>query len=152
MDNPQDFSKWSLTQLTKYIQQLIKSQTPRSLTSLSVDDLTVHNSLTDLSNDSGWVPPTLLNSWVQQTSRVAVGYRKIGKVVYLRGSMFGGVSGSTVFVLRPGFRPSGVLLPPGGAYPPGESCTVVVDNLGNLTIYFTSATQISIDGLSFLID
>ena len=50
--------------------------------------------------DSGWTTPTLVNSW---TASTPVSYRKIGSVVYLRGSLTGGVSNQTAFTLPSGY-------------------------------------------------
>ncbi|WP_051289867.1 hypothetical protein [Paenibacillus massiliensis] len=57
-----------------------------------------------------WITPTLLNSWVEyDTYRQSVGYYKdtFGRV-HVYGYLKGGISstGSTIFILPPGFRPT----------------------------------------------
>lgn len=55
---------------------------------------------------SAWVAPTLLNSWVNTGSGLVVaGYRKIGDVVSLKGTVSTGTLGSIIFNLPAGFRP-----------------------------------------------
>ncbi|MDQ3039483.1 MAG: hypothetical protein M3R16_06785, partial [Pseudomonadota bacterium] len=59
--------------------------------------------------DSGWVAPTLLNSWANFGAPFATaGYRKISKVVYLRGLVAGGMiaDGTTLMTLPVGYRPT----------------------------------------------
>lgn len=56
---------------------------------------------TRLIDDTGWITPTLGNSW---TAVTAVQYRRYRGVVYLRGRATGGASGSA-FNLPTGFRP-----------------------------------------------
>lgn len=54
--------------------------------------------------DTGWLPMTpLLNGWVsvQQPE-----YRRVGKIVMLRGRVQSGTAGTNVFVLPAGFRPA----------------------------------------------
>lgn len=57
-----------------------------------------------------WIKPTLLNSWVDyDTYRKSVGYYKDASGrVHVYGYLKGGISstGSTVFILPPGFRPT----------------------------------------------
>lgn len=55
-------------------------------------------------DDTGWVAPTLTNSWVTADS-LTVGYRRVNGVVYLRGRIANGTSNSA-FTLPAGFRPA----------------------------------------------
>ena len=55
--------------------------------------------------DSGWITPTLGNSWAVVGSDT-IQYRLIGAMVRLRGAMNGGSSSTTAFTLPSGFRPS----------------------------------------------
>lgn len=58
--------------------------------------------------DSGWIAPTLLNSWVNFGGGYStVGYRKVGSLVTIRGLVKGGVTtdGTEIFTLPAGFRP-----------------------------------------------
>ena len=53
--------------------------------------------------DSGW---QTISSFTNGYSGNSVAYRKINNVVYLRGNISGGTSGSVAFTLPSGFRPS----------------------------------------------
>ena len=55
--------------------------------------------------DSGWVTPTLLNSWVT-SGALPPQYRLVGNRVSLRGGLQGGTSNTEAFALPAGFRPS----------------------------------------------
>lgn len=58
--------------------------------------------------DGGWVVPTLQNSWVNYgASYAAAGHRKVGSIVYLRGSVKSGTTaeGTPLFTLPAGSRP-----------------------------------------------
>lgn len=74
--------------------------------------------------DSGWVTPTLINGW--SVSTLAVQYRRLNGVVYLRGRATGGTS-NTAFTLPGGFRPNqaGIFAVHEGVVTSGESRVVV---------------------------
>jgi hypothetical protein len=58
--------------------------------------------------DTGWITPTLLNSWTNYGSGWnTAGYRKIAGIVYLKGLVTGGTQGTVVYNLPAGFRPIG---------------------------------------------
>lgn len=62
-------------------------------------------------SDTGWITPSLLNSWVYFGSPQAVpAYRKLNGVVYLKGLIKNGTLGVGAFVLPSGFRPSELLI------------------------------------------
>lgn len=56
--------------------------------------------------DSGWIVPTLLNSWVnyQPGTWAVAAYRRIDQVIWLKGLVTGGNT-SIAFTLPEGFRP-----------------------------------------------
>lgn len=59
-----------------------------------------------------WTPVTFQNSWVNNGGVDQVcQYRKIGDIVYLRGSMGSGALSSIAFTLPTGFRPPALLRP-----------------------------------------
>lgn len=54
--------------------------------------------------DTGWITPTLLNSWVPAPGFQPPQYKKVGARVYMRGAVQSGTSG-LIFGLAIGFRP-----------------------------------------------
>ena len=52
--------------------------------------------------DTGWITPTMENSWVNTEG---LRYRRIGGRVYLKGVTKGGANGTQAFVLPVGYRP-----------------------------------------------
>ncbi|QDP44227.1 hypothetical protein KGG70_gp57 [Streptomyces phage Celia] len=57
-------------------------------------------------NDTGWITPTLINSWVVYGSPyTAPAYRKINGRVFLKGLVKNGSVGFSIFILPVGFRP-----------------------------------------------
>ena len=68
----------------------------------------VRDNLTYLKGDAAWIPVTFQNGWVNYGPPVqTVQYRKIGDVVYLRGTAKSGTvgSGTPIFTLPVGHRP-----------------------------------------------
>ena len=65
-----------------------------------------------MTNDSGWQTATLTSQFALYTSGQNVQYRKIGKIVYVRGTVksTSDISGNsdvyTTFTLPSGYRPS----------------------------------------------
>lgn len=57
--------------------------------------------------DTGWVAPTLTNSWVNYGGGFeAAGYKKVGTQVFIRGLVKDGAVGTAIFTLPVGFRPT----------------------------------------------
>lgn len=55
---------------------------------------------------TAWIAPAFLNGWVDAgVPRVAVGYRMVGTIVYLRGTIQTGTMNTTAFTLNSGFWP-----------------------------------------------
>jgi hypothetical protein len=104
--------------------------------------------------DTGWITPTLLNSWVAYGSAWSTpAYRKIGNVVYIKGLIKGGTitTGTTLFTLPVGYRPLQDM----------HIRTVSAGLFAYIQIYAngdvktagtTSATYLSIDAISFPAD
>lgn len=97
--------------------------------------------------DSGWITPTLVNSW---TAGEPVAYRKIGSVVYLRGSLTGGTNSSTAFTLPAGYVPANNFLQQvqGG----GSTSFMQISSSGAVTPNFSTAGAQYLDGLNFPIN
>lgn len=68
--------------------------------------------LADRTADSGWITPALLNGWANYglDNHAVAGYRKEGKHVTIKGLVMNGTSGSAIFNLPAGFRPSEILI------------------------------------------
>ena len=104
-------------------------------------------------DDTGWIAPTLLNSWVNYGGSHAIaGYRKIGMVVYLRGLLKNGSAANAVFFTLPsGYRPAYKLI--FTSFSTAGACRIDVDTNGNVNAYTNgSTTWTALDGISFLVD
>lgn len=105
--------------------------------------------------DSGWIEPTLLNSWKNVGGIYPnIAYRKQGNVVRLRGNMSGGANNSEVFSLPAGYRPTGTEffcivtnVEPGTVDPRLE-----ITSAGSLHAIFSGAPAVRFDGITFTID
>ena len=97
-----------------------------------------------------WIAPTLINGWINRgASYEPVGYKKdeLG-TVRLKGSLNGGVIGSTMFTLPVGYRP---------AY--SRYLPIIANNAANYLeitsagtlVPWTNAANVSLDGVSFTI-
>lgn len=112
-------SDWTTTQLTKFIQTVIRQQTPKSVAKLSVDNLVVREQLVLQGGvsyppqNTNWIyvgntgAPAFQNSWVNFGSPYAnASYRKdTNGIIYFQGLIKSGTVGTTAFVLPPGYRP-----------------------------------------------
>jgi hypothetical protein len=102
------------------------------------------------STDSGWQTPTLLNSWVDfGPPYVTAQYRKIGKIVYVKGFVVNGTAGWAIFTLPVGFRPSATLRFP--AIANSALGTIQIEATGNFTALTGSNVWFAMD-CSFLVD
>lgn len=88
---------------------------------------------------TAWAAPSLLNSWANHGGYEVAGYRTEGSRVFLKGTVSGGTSGTTAFVLPTGSRPPAKVRSPGGE--------VEVDSSGVVTLLV--AGPIGLDGFSF---
>lgn len=102
--------------------------------------------------DTGWKAPTLLNSWTAVAGRIAVGYRRQGNMVRLRGSIEGGASGKTVFVLPGEFSPTGATECVGSRGGEAGKTAVVIQTNGEIIPFFSGGTFSSLDGITFTTD
>lgn len=97
----------------------------------------------------GWIAPTLLNGWTSTT----LGYKKVGSIVYIRGSVLNGAIGGTpVFKLPEGYRPKesrnfGVLSRDASSgYTEGR---VTIYSSGDFTIDLGRNGAVFLDGVIF---
>lgn len=98
--------------------------------------------------DSGWVEPTLENSW-KQHGTAEPGYRTIGTEMILRGRFEGGASGSVAFTLPSG--PTQQFYAPivcGGE----EAGAVIIEPSGTVTLLYVTQKLPSLDGIRFFTD
>ena len=78
--------------------------------------------------DSGWIE---VSSFANNFSSVApVAYRKINNVVYMRGNVTGGTSGTGAFTLPSGYRPSATTVIPSQQYGTGNISYVTIGTDG----------------------
>lgn len=79
--------------------------------SAGVGNLSSRSDHTHQLTDSGWIAPTLLNSWVNYGAPFdPIGYRKIGGIVFMRGLAKNGTAPGTIFVLPVGYRTAAQLI------------------------------------------
>lgn len=95
---------------------------------------------------SAWTAPTLTNSWLNygggyQTAQ----YRKVGDIVYLRGSIGAGTLGSAAITLPAGFRPPAQIQ----FEPSGTVDYIDVTTGGAVVPAGGSNTVASLDGIQF---
>jgi hypothetical protein len=136
---------------------LVGRDTADTLTNKTIDggNNTLQNIPSSALGDTGWQAASLQNGWIRFNSDYApVSYRRIGKVVYLRGTAKGGTTnnGVTLFNLPSGFR-----------HPYNLNLAAVSDgNYFNLRTYSSGAVLLAngnissawvcVDGISFTID
>ena len=102
-----------------------------------------------------WTNPTLQNGWVNfLAGTVPVGYRLVGDVVQVRGTIKSGTLAKAVFTLPSGFRPAA-----GSVYFVGlagaGAARIDIEWTGAVTVrsYFSSGSNsmVSLSGISFSI-
>jgi hypothetical protein len=107
--------------------------------------------------DTGWITPTLENSWKAFGGEYAApGYRKMGNTVRFRGLLGGfGAAGTQLFILPKAFFPAARLIESvasgtGAAPAPGW---VRVAALGGVAVSYSGSPEaISLDGVTFTTD
>ncbi len=91
-------------------------------------------------NDTGWIAPTLLASWVNYGApyRTAA-YRRLNGVTYVTGLVKNGTAtvGTVVMVLPAGLRPSGTIVLP--VETSNTACLISVDASGNVALVTAAA-------------
>lgn len=101
-------------------------------------------------SDSGWVNPTLGNSWANSAG-YTTSYRKIGNRVTLRGAIGSGTTGTTVFTLPTGSHQTTNPAVQFAVDSNNGTGIVKIDSSGNLSILVYTGS-IVLDGISFLVD
>lgn len=113
--------------------------------------------LKDGGNDSGWINLTLNSGWTMNDYAAEVPqYRKIGKIVYLRGLVNATTAaGNIIATLPAGFRPSGYFNRFPAALNQGEFAMIQINANGQINDY-TKGTKgrgfLSLNGISFISD
>ena len=89
----------------------------------------------------GWTAPALLNSWANYGAPFdPTGYQKVGRVVYLRGLVSGGASGSVIFTLPAGYRPGSQLILPAITNP---------NTIGRMDVFTNGNVQCNVGSTAF---
>jgi hypothetical protein len=92
----------------------------------------------------GWTNTSTQNSWTGGQ------YRLDGSgVVWLRGAMTGGTSGSVAFQLPPGFR-TGITQTFAVAVIGSADGQATIGTNGNVQLYFAGSSAVLLDGIAFL--
>jgi hypothetical protein len=105
--------------------------------------------VTSGAQDSGWVTPSLLNSWA--TASYAPQFRLTGNIVRFFGDMTTGSTGAEAFLLPSGMRPR-LNLDIGCAGSIGNSVNLVILTTGAVTPNFSGGTIVYLDGATFTVD
>jgi len=119
----------------------------------SIDQLQVLTYLRGVvpTDDTGWLVPTLTNSWSSISSGRSVRYRRINGIVYLRGMCSGGTT-TSVMVLPAGFRPAIDSRTLQQSTDSGTTAVAVVITAATGQIAASTGTQPSFDHISFPAD
>lgn len=159
--NEGTIGSWTVPQLVRYIREYVFLEPPSSFTTLSVDDLTVHNTLNvmdQVSHDPSTIyivgfanAPGFQNSWVNVGGAYLTAryWKDMINHVHLDGSIKTGATGTVAFTLPPGFRPVADIefLNPTDT----GTVTVKVGSNGNVTMTFAGTpTRLSLTGITFL--
>jgi hypothetical protein len=107
--------------------------------------------LTGGAQDSGWITPSLTNSWTD--SNVPPAYRKIANRVTLRGNLStaaGGSTGTSAFAIPSGYQPA--IIATLVAASPGATAAYVTASTGLIVAWTGSSTYLSLDGMTYLTD
>lgn len=120
------------------------------------------NWTSNLEPDSGWIDVTggvgFQNDWVDFDNRRRVQYRKVGKLVQIRGLTKDGLVGASrnIFRLPVGFRPSIGDSGTGHIFTTWHSSTsinrVQVNQDGDVVAYTNISSPLSLDGIMFFVD
>lgn len=115
--SPDSIGSWSVTTLTKFIQDAFTRNPPRFFPVIETDELHVNDLLT--AEDRAFFPlkqhvvgkigdPVFEHSWVNFASgwQVATYYKDVFGFVRLSGVIKSGTVGSSAFTLPPGYRPA----------------------------------------------
>ena len=102
-------------------------------------------------DDTGWVVPTLTNSWSSISSGRSVRYRRINGIVYLRGMPSGGTT-TSIMVLPAGFRPAIDSRTLQQSTDSGTTAVAVVITAATGQVAASTGTQPSFDNISFPAD
>lgn len=99
-------------------------------------------------DDTGWITPTLLNSWSNLGSGyVAARYRRLNGIVYVQGTVTGGTvtSGTNILNLPAGFRSSATMQFPVATTSASGAARIEMAADGNIK----TSTGVSASALSF---
>lgn len=97
MGNPTDLG------IDRYLETTTRT-TFSALLNRGIDAINTYLRDIMLAGDTGWITPSLLNSWVSVGGQT-IQYRRLNGIVYLRGRASGGTT-ATIFTLPEGFRPT----------------------------------------------
>lgn len=105
--------------------------------------------LQTLTTPSTWTAVTFQNSWANSGGTAQdMEYRKIGDIVYLRGTILNGTINTTAFALPSGFRPpaDAVLTTSGYNGVANAVCRVAIDTSGNVVVLTSFNNEVNING------
>ena len=103
IQNQIDTVKVDITAINADIEQM---QTDVATNTANIADLETGKA--DKPIDTGWIEPTLINGFTQPANTVEtrVAYRRIGNIVYVRGTAYGGSVNNAIFAVPVNLQPS----------------------------------------------
>jgi len=103
--------------------------------------------------DSGWLAASLIPPWTNFGSGgTTPGYRKVGNVVYLRGLINNGASGTEAFVLPSGYAPVGTQEFCMGTDTDSGAVVQIVSSGAVTPSYNGSPDYVALDGVNFTVN
>lgn len=131
-----------------------EGDTPFTAENINQMQENIEEAINEVNPDTGWIEVTnFQNNWENYGSGsfANAAYRKIGKIVKIRGMVKGGTIGQPIFQLPSGFRPSNTVIATCACSPTGTPCEVRVQTGGTVVPQTGSTSWTSID-LMFMVD
>lgn len=150
-------ANWTTTELTRFIRQITDTVTQKVFSVVEADEVIVASKLTikdqvafaGLSDRKvgGTGQPPFTGTWSSSANSVRF-YKDPHAVIHLEGAANGGVSGTSIFTLPPGYRPNYQGLYAVRVSGPGVG-TIIVNTDGTVVHESGSVTLVALDGIIF---
>lgn len=150
-------AEWTSTELTRFIQKVVDSLPSKVFSIMEADDAIIHGKLTikdqvvfsglddRLVGTTG--QPAFAGTWTASSNKPRF-FKDPHSVIHLEGAVNGGVSGTTIFTLPPGYRPNYQGLFPVRVTGPATG-TIIVNTDGTVVHESGAVTLVALDGIVF---